>query len=75
MIRRTILQDTFGGAHMFGTNSILLKAALFATGDYSLTGKPTNPGDIELGITAAKWGSYMKNHPGYIGKIVEADLR
>ena len=62
------------GAH-FGTNSILLKAALFATGEYSWTGKPINPGDIELGIAAARWGSYMKKHPGYIGKIVEADLR
>jgi hypothetical protein len=62
------------GAH-FGTNSILLKAALFATGEYSWTGKPTNPGDIELGIAAAKWGLSMKNHPGYIGKMVEADLR
>jgi len=62
------------GAHV-GTNSILLKAALFATGEYSWTGKPINPGDIELGITAAKWGSCMKNYPGYIGKMVEADLR
>jgi hypothetical protein len=62
------------GAH-FGTNSILLKAALFATGEYSWTGKPINPGDIELGIAAAKWGSYMKYNPGYIGKMVEADLR
>ncbi len=62
------------GAHV-GTNSILLMAALFATGEYSWTGKPINPGDIELGITAAKWGSCMKNYPGYIGKMVEADLR
>jgi hypothetical protein len=60
----------------FGTNWWLLKKALADTGDYDTAAEvATNPGDVELGKVAARWGSYMKDRPGYIGKMVEDDLR
>jgi hypothetical protein len=58
-----------------GTSDWVLKKALKHTKDIDETDTCTNPGDVDLGILAAKWGEQMRLHPGYIGEAVERELR
>jgi hypothetical protein len=63
------------GAQPFGTSDPALYHALRFSGDIDMNGAVVNPGDVALGILAAKWGRHMRDHPGYIGESVEASLR
>ncbi len=63
------------GAH-FGNNVKALRRALEKTGDYSGDTKTIlNVGDFNLGVMAADWGKYYKEHPDYWGASITDDLR